>query len=344
MLFLGAMAGVQRLTRTLIVPASVALVFCTATYIPWFNSFYFDTASYVFLCLAIPALLRLILRETVTTWDYLWALAATLLFETSKSQHTALALPLIPCFWLRFGRPAFPRLPLRIFATVAIAAAAVLMFTTAPAWYQTVNTYNALFYQALPHSPDPVADLAQFGMDPEMATYVGKHAFLPDSPMHDPVETERLGHYLTAPNLARYYVSHPRIAWLVFRNVLTEGSLQRVEMQTGQRQVRLGNYEKSAGKPPEAQSHFLDFWNDLKTAAFGNRPLLFACCIAVLVAALWILAFSRSARVIAIAAMWTTMLATAALLVMFDGIDTGRHMFLFNAMLDMTACGLLCFI
>ena len=46
----------------------------------------------------------------------------------------------------------------------------------------------------------------------------------------------------------------------------------------------------------------------------------------------------------AIAAIWTTMVVLAAVLVMFDGVDTGRHLFLFNAMLDMTACGLLCFL
>ena len=350
MLFLGAVVVVQKLTRTLsdaarlIVPASVCIVFCSATYVPWFNTFYFDTASYVFLCFTIPALLGLILHETVTTRACLWALAATLLFETSKSQHTALALPLIPCFWLRFGRTTFPRLPLRILSTVAIIAAAALMFTTTPKWYQTVNSYNALFYQALPHSPDPVADLAQFGMEPAMARYVGKHAFLPDSFLNDARETERLGHFLSARNLTIYYLSHPRIAGLVFRNVLAEGSLQRVEMQIGKRQYRLGNYEMSAGKPPEAQSHFFDFWTCLKTAAFGNRPLLYGFYIVALVAGLWILALRRSARFVAIAAMWTSMLAIAAVLVMFDGIDTGRHMFLFNAMLDMTVCGLLCFI
>jgi hypothetical protein len=160
--------------------------------------------------------------------------------------------------------------------------------------------------------------------------------------MQDARETERLGRFLSVRSLTLYYLSHPRVAALVFRSALAEGSLQRVRMQIGARQYRLGNFEKSLGRPPEAQSHFFDFWGDLKVAVFGNRPVLYGCYAAALLAALWIL--SLRARVTAIAATWTTMVALAAVLVMFDGVDTGRHLFLFNAMLDMTACGLLCFL
>jgi hypothetical protein len=348
LLFLVAFAVLQKLVRSLrpaarlVFPLFVVIVFGGASYVPWFNSFYLDTASYVFLWFAILAFLRLMLRETVTTWDFLAALACALLFETSKSQHTALVLPLIACFWLRFGRAKFPGIAWRIGATMAVVAAAVVMFATAPSWYQTVNSFNALFYQALPHSQDPAGDIARLGMEPAMVRYVGKHGFLPDSPMQYARETERLSRFLSVRSLTFYYLSHPRIAALVFRSALAEGSLQRVRMQIGGRQYRLGNYEKSEGKAPEAQSHFFDFWGDLKAAVFGNRPVLYGCYAAGLLGALWIL--SVRARVPAIAAVWTAMVALAAVLVMFDGVDTGRHLFLFNAMLDMTACGLLCFL
>ncbi len=106
-LFLLVFAAVQRLVRGLrpiarvSAPAAVLVVFCSASYIPSFDSFYFDTTSYVFLWCGILLCVRLLLCEKVTTWDYLAALAGVVVFETSKSQHTALALPLIACFWLR---------------------------------------------------------------------------------------------------------------------------------------------------------------------------------------------------------------------------------------------------
>lgn len=340
-MFVAAFAWLLRLTRPRPWAALAALlIFCSATYVPWFNSFYFDTASYVFLWFAVLASIALMLRETVTIADLLVALFFILLLETSKSQHTALALPLIACFWLRFGRARFPGVPVRIAATAAVAGAAAMMFASSPSWYQTVNSYNALFYQALPRSNDPAGDLAAIGIDRSMARYVGQHSFLPDSPMQNPREVESIGRILTVPKLASYYAGHPRIAAIVFRNALTEGSLQRVRMQIGGREYRLGNYEKTTGRPPEAQSHFLDFWTEWKLAAFGHRAILYAAWAAALLAILWILAARRGKKLVAPAAIWTTMLVLAAVLVMFDGVDTGRHLFLFNAMLDMTVCGL----
>ena len=354
LLFLVAFHAFQRFARglrpaaRLLAPAAALFVFGGASYVPWFNSFYFDTASYVFLLLAALAALRLMLRENVKTRDYLAALACALLLAASKSQHTAPALLLIPCFWLRFGRPNFPPLPLRIAATVSLAALGLVMFATAPPWYQTINSYNALFYQSLPHSADPSGDLSRLGLDPAMARYVGQHAFLADSPMQDPVQTKAMGAYLSVRSLTGYYLSHPRIAALVFRNALDEGSLQRVRMKIGTRAYRLGNYAKTVGLPPEAQSHFLDYWSSLKVAVFGGRPALYAAYAAGLLAALWTLALRQPAklraRLASAAAIWTAMAALAAVLVLFDGIDTGRHLFLFNAMLDMTACALLCFL
>ncbi len=347
-LFLTAFAMLLRVTRGRPwVGLAALLIFCSATYVPWFNSFYFDTASYVFLCLAIPAVVRLMLSGTVRTADYMVAVAAVLLFAMSKSQHTALALPMIAAFWLDFGRPGFPRRRVRVAATAVIAAAALAMFLTAPRYYQTVNTWNALFYRALPHSKNPAVDLASAGIDPAMSRYAGQHAFLPDSPLVDPVRAESFGNVIRPSRLVLYYARHPRVGIQVLLDALADGSLERVRMQTGGRQYRLGNYEKDTGKPPEAQSHFLDVWTSWKTAAFGNRPLLYAGWAAALLGALWTLVVRLPVdvrpRVVALAAIWTTMMTLAPLLVLFDGVDTGRHLFLFNAMLDMTVCGLVAF-
>ena len=119
-------------------------------------------------------------------------------------------------------------------------------------------------------------------------------------------------------------------------------------MKIGAREYRLGNYEKSTGKPPEAQSHFFDFWGDAKAALLGNRPVLYALYACGLLGALWMLSWRRRgpgrARLLALTSVWTAMVALAAVVVLFDGVDSGRHLFLFNSMLDMTVCGLFCFL
>ena len=348
-LFLVAFAMLQRLARGRPwIPAGALLIFCSATYVPWFNSFYFDTASYVFLWLSMVAVIRLMLCETVRIAEYIVAVVAVLLLTVSKAQHTALALPLIAALWLDFGRAGFPGRFARAGASAVIVLTALAMFVTSPRSYQAVNTWNALLYRALPHAANPADDLASMGIDPAMARYAGKHAFLPDSPMNDPVKAAEIGRVITPLRLVRFYARHPVITGLVFRDALAEGSLQRVRMQIGARQYRLGNYEMNTGEPPEAQSHFMDFWTSWKAAAFGNRPWLYGAWALALLAVSWILALRQPhkfrRRVVALTAIWTTMVLLAPLLVLFDGVDTGRHLFLYNAMLDMTVCGLLGFI
>jgi hypothetical protein len=282
------------------------------------------------------------LAEEIRLRDYLLAAVSVLLFATSKSQHTPLALLLIPGFWLPFGRARFPAVWMRGLTTAAILGAAILMYATAPRWYESINVFNALFYQSLPHSPHPAADLAQLGIDAGMLRYVGQHSFLPDSPMQRPEGAEAFGRQMSARKLAGYYLSHPGIALQVMRNGLREASLQKVRMEVGSREYRLGNYEKSAGYPPEAQSRFLDGWSEIKAGVFGNRPWIYGVYAVALMGVVWSLAMrSRAkmrARTLFLAGTLTAMLVAALGVVLFDGVDMGRHMLMFNTLLDLGVC------
>jgi len=164
--------------------------------------------------------------------------------------------------------------------------------------------------------------------------------------MQSPQRVEEFGREVTLPKMAAYYLSHPRMTGLVFLNALSEGSLQRVRMKVGEREYRLGNYARSAGRPPEAQSRFLDSWSQLKGAIFGNRPVLYLAYGIGLVVALWAMVLRQPAnlrpRVATLVCTLAGMLALAAVIVIFDGVENGRHLFLFNAILDITVCALLC--
>jgi hypothetical protein len=350
LLFLAAFHGLQRLARGLrssarwLLPAVALLIFAGASYVPLFNSFYFDTAAYVFLLLSSVAICRLVFRQEVRPLEYLLTTACIVLFATAKSQHAPLAALMIPCLWFPCGRVTFPGRPLRSLAIASVIAAVGGMLTIPPRWYQSVAIYNALFYQCLPRSQNARADLVQLGLDPAWLSYAGQHAFSPNSPMQDPRMVEEFGHRVPFHKMVAYYLSHPRIAFAVFLYGMEEGSLQRVRMKVGAREYRLGNYERAAGRAPEAQSRFFDFWSALKAAIFGNRPRLYLTYSAGLVAALWMLVLRLrgnrrlSAGLLAVAL--SGMLMLAPITVMFDAVDTGRHLFLYNALLDVLACAL----
>lgn len=348
LLFLGAFQGVLLLARgfrlmsRILLPVAVLAIFGGAAYVPWFNSFYFDTASLVFLLLSAVAVCRLVLSESVALGEYLLATGCVTLLAASKSQHAPLALLMIPCLWLSFGRPRFPARPVRGAAAGVILAAAALTWTTAPRWYQTIAVYNALFYQSLPQSSDPAGDLAQLGIDRHMLQYVGQHAFSENSPMQRQDGIDAFGRQMSVGKLAVYFVSHPRVTLRVLGTALKEASLQRVRMEIGSREYRLGNYERSSGHSPEAQSDFLDGWAAGKALAFGNRPWLYAAYGGGLLALAWgcaVRSTSRMrARAVLLVGTLTALVGLAGLIVLFDGVDMGRHMLIFNTLLDMTVC------
>lgn len=350
LLFLFAFHGLQRMARGLrsparwLLPAAALLVFGGASYVPLFNSFYLDSAAYVFLLLSIISVCRLVFSPQVRWCEYLLAAGCVILFAMAKSQHAPLALLMIPCFWRSFGRPTFPGWPLRIPATAAIVLAVGAMLTLPPRWYQSVATYNALFYQCLPRSHDARADLARLGVDAALLPYVGQHAFSAGTPMQSPQMVEEFGREVPLRKMVAYYLSHPGVSLQVFLYAMEEGSLQRVRMKVGPREYRLGNYAKAAGRPPEAQSSFLDGWSQLKLAALGNRPLAYLAYAISLLVALWRLVLrlppATRPRALTVAATLTGMLPLAAIIVMFDGVETGRHLFLFNMLLDVTVCAI----
>lgn len=348
LMFLAAFYGFQVLIRPLgpiprsLLPLLAVFLFAGAAYVPWFNSFYFDTASYVGLLLCAVAVCRLVFNPAVSAWQYLLTAALVLFFAMSKSQHAPLALCILPCFWLSFRRARFPARPLRCMVTAVIAAGVAVMLGTVPREYNTTSAYNALFYQALPRSAHPANDLQDLGLDRPLLQYVGKHAFLPDSPIQTPAQIDAFAALLSPSKLAVYFLSHPQTTVRTLGYALREGSLQRVRMEIGSRQYRLGNYERSSGHSPESQSHFLTQWSDWKAAVFGNRPVRYAAYAIVLFAALWMLALRRPnptrPRLALLMAILTAMTGTALLIVLFDGVDTGRHLFLFNALLDLAVC------
>ena len=351
-LFLIAFHLLQRLARQLrprarlLLPAVFLLVFAGAAYVPYFNSFYFDTAAYIFLLFSIVALCHVVLLPEIRIARYLLTLCACILFATAKTQHAPLALLMIPAFWLPFGRAVFPSRLWRLAATASVGLAVAAMFAV-PSSYRSVALYNALFYQCLPRSPDPAHDLARLGINPDMARYSGQHAFLPASPMNNAQEVEKFGRQFSTMKLAGYYLSHPRVTAQVLLYILGEGSLQRVRMKVGQREYRLGNYTGDTGRPPESQSHFLDFWSQSKAALFGNRPFCYVAYVVGLLVALWTIAWRRMpplrARLAVLAGILSGMLALSAVVVLFDAVDTGRHLFLFNMLLDVAICGLVAF-
>jgi hypothetical protein len=313
------------------------LVVCNAVYIPWLNTFYFDALTFASLTGAIAGLGLVAIGSRVDAVTLLTASGWLALVAGSKSQHTPIALLGIPIFWLALGRRQFAPLWARAAATVVVLAAAAISLGTIPAGYAGQTPFNALFYRMLPSVPNPGKYLAETGIPPSWVQYVGYHAFRADSPIADEETQMRFAGWFGPSDLIRFYLRHPGLAWGVAKVNLYEASIDRLRMKDGNREHRLGNYEESTGKKPQALSNFFCVWPVVKHAIISGRPRVFLAWIVAVIAVAWALA-PRSAGMRVLLAFITASLVVAWMIGMLDGLDGGRHLTVFNFLLDLVVC------
>ena len=339
LMFFAGFVTMQRALRraplklSVVAQAAWIVVFCNAVYVPMFNTLYFDALSLATMTGAL-ATAAVVALDREPRWYWIAAAAIWLaLLAGSKGQHAPLALLCIPALWIR------PRhlTAIRFFGSVAIVVCAWLSLTTMPRFYQGEATFNALFYRILPTLSDPRAYLAETKIPPSWAQYSGEVAFAEDVPLRDPYYEEKFGDWFGPVDLLRLYLRHPSAAWIIVRGNLDEASMDRVRIRMAGVPHRLSNYEESQGRAPQAISHFFTVWPAVKNAVFGARPVLYAVWILAVILIAWMLA-PPDPRMRLLLGIITAALAAEFSICMLDGADGGRHLTLFNALLDFLFC------
>jgi hypothetical protein len=342
-IFLAGFVWMQHALASVPVSASFALrtayllIICNAVYVPWFNTFYFDALTLACLTGAIASVCLLVLRPRNSAITVLLGGLWLAGVAGSKSQHAPLALLFLPLFLLPSRKASIAPVWPRVISTLLIIGGAVLSLGTIPASYQGMAPFNVLFYRILPGVPDPGRYLAETRIPPSWIRYIGQHTFLPDSPLATEAGQAKFAEWFGPMDLIRFYARHPALAWRVAEINLTEASFDRVRMKTGTIEHRLGNYEQSAGKPPQSLSHFLGVWPAVEHTVISGRPLAYLAWIFAVVGAGWALA-PRIPRILILLAAYSACLVVAWAIPMLDGLDAGRHLTIFNFLLDLFVC------
>ena len=342
LIFMAGFLTLQRALRHLPLSLSITaqatwiVVFCNAVYVSMFNTLYFDALSLATLTGALAATGLVALRKDSGAVSVLIAAVWLAVLAGSKSQHAPMALFFIPALWIdnAIGRGARWS---RTLGTLLILAGAWLSLSTMPRFYEGEATFNALFYRILPTVQNPAAWLGETQIPPSWARYTGEVAFAEDVPVQDPEYAEQFGHWFGPVELIRLYLRHPSAGWLIARENLDEASMDRVRMRMSGVAHRLGNYDEAQGKPPQSISHFFTLWAAMKNAIFGDRPLIYLAYIVTVIALAWILA-PPGWRMRTLLEIVTLSLAAEFAICMLDGADGGRHLTLFNALLDLLFC------
>ncbi len=341
LLLLLALAGLLRACRYLtwqaqLVAASLLVFFFTDVgYAALFNTFYTQTAAFLFLMLAAAAIALAVRRSRLDGALGVAYFLCAAAFVASKPQESIHG-PLFALFGLRLA--GIPRGAWRRPAE-AMAAALVLFSLwsygrTPEREIRRVALYQTVFRDMLPESADPGTDLAALGLDRRLAVYSGTNAYQPGAPIDEPGFERDFFDRIGYGKVVLFYAARPdRLL----------GRLERAARKGG---LRLrphasGNFEKTApGWRPNLVSRRFAAWSGLRLkAAPAAAPWLAALlCLNLLAAAVGWKRSSRRGRLLREAIAFFVTIAVVEFLVcaLADGLaDIARHLFVFQAICDL---------
>jgi hypothetical protein len=281
-LFLLAMWMIFRATASLLPWQRVAigvlslLIFCDVGYVDYFNSFYSEAGSYVFLLLMVGLALLIMLgkypRATARSL-IIWFFIVSALEITSKAQNAFLGIPialfgywLVRHYWGGESRRTRFYLPRVIYPALMIALSIFYYCCGRAPEVSQCNIYNVVFHEILRHSSTPVADLSELGADTKYAYLAGTDWYSPHIPKNTPGFRETFYQTVTYGRIIKFYLMHP----LRFISLALRDSV----LSFGLHPDYIGNFEKSAGYPPYAQSRAFRLWSNFKES-LPVKPLLF---------------------------------------------------------------------
>ena len=310
--------------------AAVLLVFFFTDpgYLAPFQSLYSQTASLLFLLLTAAIVARSIGHGRLAgAWMPAYFLAAAF-FVCSKPQESIQAILLAP-LGVRLAWPGTRRARAgAVLFALLLSALAWRYYRSAEASSGWLSRYNMLFLDLLPASPDPRRDLEEIGLDPSLARYAGVSAWVPESPSQFPEVREFLEPRSGKTSPRTLYLRHPKR--------LAARIVEAAQSSYLLRPRDLGNFARESGAPARARAH--GAWSAFRLRFSGLVwPTVLLVGTLAACAITYVRAGPRGKLSREALAVLVAMAAGAFLVVAFGDaeLETGRHLYAFQAMCDL---------
>jgi len=331
-LMLSAARGLRTPSRRMLA-LLLAFIFTDVGYVALFNSFYTQTASFLFLILAAGSAALIVYQGGGSHWSRFGFFIAAALFVTSKPQEAPQAL-LLALFLFQASRVSAKRYVKLQGLGLAIGLVIVGgdYYLLTPKYLSTWAIYDVVFEELLPSSPDPQGDLKSLGLSSELAKYSGTSAFTPNTAINQPWIQQAFYDKISYRKVLQFYATHPKRLWQLAKKI----SLVAFTLKT-----IYGNFEESSGLPPSAHSTGFKLWSDLKQRALPGSPWVLLVIFGGNVLTVTVLRFRYAAypsRRLGLEAIGiSNLMALGAFLicVLGDTQDMVRHLYAFNAMTDL---------
>jgi hypothetical protein len=307
-------------------------------YVAYFNSLYSEPASLLFLGFSLG--FAFWYRQAHNTLAHPWLIvlayfASTTLFVTAKAQNAVAGVPMallgvglamLPC------HEELKRVTRFVAVTMAlliILVAAIQVRNGQPAYLKRDNLFNVVFHNILNHSPTPVEDMAELGIeDPAYRALIGYNVYQVDD--FAPQMVRDFQYQVGYAAILRFYAHHPGR----FLDVVGRVSKQAFLL----RPPKLGNYERKTG---QRFSNTMAFWSNFRSDHLPGTTgfmILFFTLSFFGVGLKWI-RYDRSAHDKALTLIHLTVLVAAlaqlSIVIIGEGAtDAAKQLFLFNALVD----------
>ncbi|WP_051669819.1 hypothetical protein [Bryobacter aggregatus] len=288
------------------IPNLFAIVaFTDAAYVTYFQSFYFDAASLIFLLVFFAS--------WIAGQPVALALGAVG-FSLSKGPHAPVAV-LLGLILLAQGRRSF--LP----AALALLVGGGYLLSQTRDEYKATAYYNLAFFKLGVVDPSSLEDLK---VAPANRRWIGTHAFMPESPAQSEVWLRSFFPAGGYGNAAKYYLTHPWTAVkILYADLATEAPQIRAQ--------NLGNYEPSTGKAYGSRSKSFGWYSEAKSWFFTAAPWHLFLLVPTAAWLVWRVAALRW-PLAGVLLVGSYEFAVASLA---DACETYRHLLLFHVSYDL---------
>lgn len=315
------------------------LVWTDVQYVQQLNTAYTDAGAVA----AIEVLFAIAVYTLLVSRSWKWAagfvLAGGFLLAT-KTQHETV-LPFLMAFCVFTGVLARCRLDRMAWFVVPplLLATSVWIVVKTPGEYRGAPAFTIVFFKLAVLSRDPKGVLAEFHFpEREYLKYVGHYAYEPMVPIDDMSFRRQIIHLVTPRTLGLYYARHPEMLKKVLLFDL-HGSAPNVDLQIGYGRWRRIDIQNGI------QPFHLTEWSGFRQKLFSLAPdhpiWLFGCAILLCAGCLLKTGFGRRLPLWPMILVFSMVSISAFVFAsLLDGIETSRHLVLFQTAMDLTLISL----
>ncbi|WP_438431593.1 glycan biosynthesis hexose transferase WsfD [Gorillibacterium sp. sgz500922] len=314
--------------------ALLAFFFLDSGYLVYFNSFYGESTTLIFLLIAFVLLLYLEKGKT-SLFVYLGALLSLFLFSGSKSANFPSALLLAVPVLYQAMRKEDRRKKIAIGVSVAVMLVASYGYVkNSPDWMKKVTTFQSVFFGVLYEHPAPEQAVQELGLPPELAKLETVNAYAPRAlnpyNLYEPPFESLFFDHTGKLEVFTYYLIHPE----QFAKKLDESAEAALPL----RPTYLANLQLPEDQADLRFDFRLNLWERLRKQISGFASV-FVGMVFLLYTASWISLLRIKADPYRLLLRLALLGAAAGQfivpLVSNGHADLQKHMFLFNVHFDL---------